>query len=379
MRHLFVSLALLAAACLPKTGVKPNGSDTPHDVTALTLVGQFSIPPLTRYPSGNGPYFGGISGLAAGTSPRELFGVSDAHLGGRVYRLALDGLPGQLNVSIRQLIPLQLAPGENEPDPEALARERNGNFIVASEGSGREPRRPPTIVEHGRLGEFVRSIPVRDRYVPEVTGPLTRGARGNAGFESLTLTERGDHLFVATETALVQDGEPANFEAGTRTRILKYERHDGGFEPGREFAYEIDRLDAPDFKPGFFINGLVELLPIDMTTLLALERGYVADAGRPGFGVNRIRIYKLSLAEATDISAIDSLKGRTDIVPVKKTVVLDLSKTPGLSPDLQPALDNFEGMTYGPRLPDGRRTIVIVSDDNFNELQRTWFLVFAIQ
>jgi hypothetical protein len=36
-------------------------------------------------------------------------------------------------------------------------------------------------------------------------------------------------------------------------------------------------------------------------------------------------------------------------------------------------------MAPGPRLPDGRRTLMLVSDDNFNAAQRTWFLLFAIQ
>ena len=36
-------------------------------------------------------------------------------------------------------------------------------------------------------------------------------------------------------------------------------------------------------------------------------------------------------------------------------------------------------MTFGPRLPDGRATLLLVSDDNFSGEQRTWFLMFAIQ
>ena len=379
--RVFSAIAALAAitACAPKIGVRPNGYNPPTDVSSLTLVGQFSIPPLTRYPSSLGPYFGGISGLTAGLQRDEVFGVSDAHLGGRIYRFAIRDLPNAMRVATLQLIPLQRAPDDLEPDPEAIVRKADGSFIVASEGTGREPRRPPTIAEFGPWGEFIRSIPIPNRYIPDATGPLTHGARGNAGFESLTLTRQGDHMFAATETALVQDGDPANFDSGTRARIVKYERHDSGFAPGREFVYDVDPLEAPPFKPAFFINGLVELLALDVRTLLALERGYIEDSGRPGTGVNRIRIYRVSLDDATDVSAIDSIKGRADIVGVKKTLLLDLAKTPGLSQDLYPALDNFEGMTFGPTLPDGRRTLVIVSDDNFNTSQRTWFLAFAIQ
>ncbi|CAN5865599.1 hypothetical protein BH18ACI5_BH18ACI5_00990 [soil metagenome] len=41
------------------------------------------------------------------------------------------------------------------------------------------------------------------------------------------------------------------------------------------------------------------------------------------------------------------------------------------------ALDNFEGMAWGPSLPDGRRQLLIVSDDNFSARQLTAFLSFA--
>jgi len=41
-------------------------------------------------------------------------------------------------------------------------------------------------------------------------------------------------------------------------------------------------------------------------------------------------------------------------------------------------LDNVEGMTIGPTLPDGRRSLVLVSDNNFAAAQFTQFLAFAL-
>ena len=63
---------------------------------------------------------------------------------------------------------------------------------------------------------------------------------------------------------------------------------------------------------------------------------------------------------------------------MKKTALVDLANVPGLSPDLAPSLDNFEALAFGPRLADGRHTLMLVSDDNFNVSQRTWFLLFAV-
>jgi hypothetical protein len=41
-------------------------------------------------------------------------------------------------------------------------------------------------------------------------------------------------------------------------------------------------------------------------------------------------------------------------------------------------LDNVEGMAFGPDLPDGRRSLVLVSDNNFAPAQFTQFLLFAV-
>ncbi len=41
-------------------------------------------------------------------------------------------------------------------------------------------------------------------------------------------------------------------------------------------------------------------------------------------------------------------------------------------------LDNLEGLTLGPVLPDGRQTLLIVSDNNFSPTQVTQFLAFTV-
>ena len=93
-------------------------------------------------------------------------------------------------------------------------------------------------------------------------------------------------------------------------------------------------------------------------TLLALERSF--STGVPG---NHIRLF---IARADPAGADAS--GR---VPLRKELLLDLD-------DLGITLDNQEGLTFGPNLPDGRRTLVLISDDNFSETQVTQFLAFAV-
>ena len=40
-------------------------------------------------------------------------------------------------------------------------------------------------------------------------------------------------------------------------------------------------------------------------------------------------------------------------------------------------LDNLEGMTLGPRLPNGDRALIIMSDNNFTPGQVSQFLLFS--
>ena len=342
-------------------------------------MGQFSLPAESRFPPVIGLPFGGLSGLTTRDAGREILGISDAQQGGRVYQFGLEDPAGTLRVATLNVVTLGMAPGDEHPDPEGIALLPDGNYAVSAEGTAREPRLPPSVNIYGRYGDFVRSLKIPDKFIPEPTGQQTKGARGNAGFESLTLTPDGKRLFTAAETALVQDGELASFDAGTDTRVLELVARRETFEPSREFVYRLEPVQRPTFAPTFAFNGLVELLAIDDTTLLALERGFVASTEKPGEGRCTIRLFSVTLSGATDVSTLESLKGHPEIVPLKKTLVLDLSKAQGLSRELAPTLENFEGMTFGPRLPDGRASLVLVSDDNFSAVQRTWFLLFAIQ
>ena len=113
----------------------------------------------------------------------------------------------------------------------------------------------------------------------------------------------------------------------------------------------------------------MELLPLDDESLIAMERSF--SVGAPGTG-NSIKLYKVALRGATDVNGVDSLEGMLDRVrPARKTLLLDLD-------ELGIPLDNVEGLTFGPRLPDGRRSVVLVSDNNFAATQFTQFLLFAL-
>ncbi|HPK66301.1 MAG TPA: esterase-like activity of phytase family protein, partial [Thermoanaerobaculia bacterium] len=57
--------------------------------------------------------------------------------------------------------------------------------------------------------------------------------------------------------------------------------------------------------------------------------------------------------------------------PVAKELLLDLGS-------LGIEMDNYEGMALGRELADGRRLLLIVSDDNFSPEQANRLLLFAV-
>ncbi|HEY9729007.1 MAG TPA: esterase-like activity of phytase family protein, partial [Chroococcales cyanobacterium] len=224
-------------------------------------------------------------------------------------------------------------------------------------------------------GKQKQSLLIPDRYLPndntKEEEPSPRGIQENRGFEALTLepgslaAASGDpfRLFTATESALFQDSLPPESKEPTRIRLMQYLI--GSIARPMVVAEHVYLLDpAP---PGAIENGLTELITVDTGGhFLSLERTYGL------FGLNA-KIYQIATSAATDTSGIVTLKGDISrIKPVKKKLLLDLSS-------LGIYLDNLEGMSLGPRLPDGSRSLVLVSDDNFSDTQLTQFLLFRLK
>jgi Esterase-like activity of phytase len=61
------------------------------------------------------------------------------------------------------------------------------------------------------------------------------------------------------------------------------------------------------------------------------------------------------------------------VIPVEKRLVLNFD-----SLRLPTGLDNVEGMTLGPVLPNGQQSLVLVSDNNFSATQFTQILAFGL-
>jgi hypothetical protein len=108
--------------------------------------------------------------------------------------------------------------------------------------------------------------------------------------------------------------------------------------------------------------------------MLVMERSFSVGGVLGGGTGNVVVINEASTQGATDVLGIDALyDGGSPIAftPVSQREVFAFD-------DLGIPIDNVEGMTFGPSLPDGRQTLVIVSDNNFSAGQFTQFILLAV-
>ena len=254
---------------------------------------------------------------------------------------------------------------EGSIDPEGLAISPRNTIFISSEGNPTQGVKPLIAEFDLATGKKLSEVRLPQRYLTgEASQP--QGIQENLAFESLTINRTGlpedpFRVFTATESALIQD-ESFEGEERARIRLLHYSINPVG--PPVLLAEHLYLLEPAPVE--VISNGLTELLALPTEGyFLSLERTY----GFTGVGAN---IFQIVVGNATDTTNIASLKGNIDRVqPLRKKLLLNLA-------DLGIYLDNLEGMTVGSRLPDGSRSLLLISDDNFSDEQISQLLLFRL-
>ncbi len=358
-----LSLVLLACSG-PERVDEPQA---PATLPKLEFLGQARFPPSYEF---QGSRVGGLSGLDCVKNTGFCFAISDdlsVHGAARFYTLWIDLSDGRLeDGDVRFLDVTTLLDEDGEPfakhtvDPEAIRFDAgSGTLYWSSEGRVDEGVDP--FVRQMRVdGSFLRELPLPKKFLPDGVG--ARGIRQTLGPESLSLLAEEAGVVTAMENALVQDGPATALAHGSLARTLRFDARGAA---GLETVYLSDPVTRDSVPPGRFTTaGVVEILAVDRQRDLVLERSFARGAG---FAV---KIYLADLGSGQDVSGVESLRG-IDVEPVEKHLLLDLS-------ELGIELGNLEGLSFGPVLADGSRSVVLVSDDNFRKRQRTQFLAFRL-
>lgn len=382
-------LAIIGPACTTEVLAKTIGppvalkkrlpsqtAPTPPDIAfKFELIDVFEIPGSEVFEDSR---VGGLSGLVWDASQKMFWAVSDDRgrvNEPRVYGLSLNMKPAgpdskkaagsdfkspKLEWKLLKKVLLKNPKADPKKkkavwDFEGIALLPWGNWLIVSEGDmNQKPRVNSRVVEFKLSGDLVRDYDVPADYLAPLMGQQKIGPQNNFSFEGLSASGAGDQWVVASELGLAQD-------KGEITRFLEYTQTEAWvLKPAREWVYPLTPLieakaPAPKTEPGTkLVTGVSEILHARGKDWWVLERA--ASVSMSGLSFHA-EIFQVTLASSEQLT---------------KERVLNLTVT-------DPRLTrNFEAMAWGPDLPDGRRLLVFLSDNNLEKAEPTVFASFAV-
>lgn len=247
-------------------------------------------------------------------------------------------------------------------DPEGIRVDAEGNWIISEEygpgirvfaSGGATPGEQMRVIEVP--GAFAISRPSQSSDQEDQFN--SAGRVGNRGLEGLAISPDKKTITAIMQSPLLQDGG----RSGLHIRILQIDLASG---KSKQFVYPLADSNY----------GCNEILAVDDTRFVVIERD-----GRPGGNAGHKAITLIDTKDATDVSDVATLPKRwlpPEIKPVARRVLIDL-----LDDRFRLAGESFpekiEGLTWGPALKDGRRTLWVTSDNDLTDKpSEVW--VFAV-
>lgn len=375
---IIISLSVLLFAC---TATK-NSQQQPtiSSISTLKLLGEIDVPHNMQFKNTT---IGGLSGIDYDSANNLYYLICDDRSSinaARLYTAKLFTSPkGIDSVAFVDVTFLQQQDGlvypsskqnpAKTPDPEAIRyNPLTKQLIWTSEGERIVKKNEvvlanPAITTITTSGKYIDTFKLPSQLIMQA---VDKGPRQNGVLEGLTFTNNYKQLYVNVEEPLYEDGPRAMLTDTTAwIRFFKYDVKTK--KQLKQYAYKLDPIAYPATPvDAFKINGVPDILSIGNNKLLVMERSF--STGRLPC---TIKIYEADLSNATNIRNNPSLQQHTKFTPATKRLILNLDS-------LGIFTDNVEGMTFGPTLPNGHRTLVCVADNNFAAFEKTQFFLFEI-
>lgn len=372
---LFLLCVIAAHSCSPKL-VTNTSIQNPQ----LKFLDVYVIPHNYKYEN---TIVGGLSGIDFDKKSGEYYIISDersATSPARFYTAKIDIQSNKIaDVNFTSVNTLKRPDGTEFPslkedpvhaaDPESIRYNTlKNNLVWSSEGdkatrSGVAVLQNPSVYEMDLKGNFLDSfhIPANMQMKAGESGPRTNGV-----FEGLTFDKDYKSLYVSTEESLFDDGRRADFDyPGAPIRITKYDAVTK--KPLSQYVYLLDAVARkPLIADAFRVNGVPEILWYGDNKLLVMERSFST-----GILSCTIKIYLADLSKASNILDVQSLAGSSVYKPISKKLLFNLDS-------LGRFVDNLEGITFGPVLPNGNRSLILIADNNFQMLEKNQIFLFEI-
>ena len=375
----YFSLLFIGALLLSQTFSQVKYIQPTANIKQLKFLGEYVIPHNMNF---KGTTIGGLSGLDYDAEHNIYYSISDdrsEHNPARFYVLKIKVTPKGIDtvefVDTRNMLQSDgtVYPNKKQnpyktPDPEAMRYNPIAKQLVWTSEGERDLGMFKTVLENPAIttistsGKYIDTFPLPSQVImhKEEIGP-----RQNGVFEGITFANNYKEAYVSIEEPLYQDGQRADTQdVNPMIRILKYDL--ATKKNMAQYAYKLEPVAHAPLPLTFKINGVSDILYEAKDKLLVMERSF--STGRMACTV---KIFEADLSKATNIKDNLSLTQNKAFVPATKRLVLNMD-------NLGRYVDNVEGMTFGPTLPNGHKTIVTVVDNNFLMLEKTQFFLFEV-
>lgn len=349
-------------------------------ISRLKFIGEYDVP--HNYPF-KGTMVGGLSGIDYNKTKKVYYLISDDRSAinpARFYTAKIffneQKIDSVVFVHVTTLLqkngtayPDSKQDPAHTPDPESLRYDPvHEQMIWTSEGE-RIVRGKDTVLENPAIiritmdGKYIDTFPLPKNLLMHAT---ENGPRQNGVLEGMSFANNFKTIYVNVEEPLFEDGPRADItENNPWIRIYRFDL--ATKKNTAQYAYKLDPVAYPAIPhDAFKINGIPDILSIGDEKLIVLERSF--STGRMPC---TIKIFMADLKGATDIRNHASLKTTPAAKPISKKLLLNMDS-------LGVYVDNIEGVTFGPTLPNGHRTLLLVADNNFMAFEKTQFFLFEV-
>ena len=350
------------------------------NINAVKFLGEYDIPYNLIYKNTT---VGGLSGIDYNARRKVYYMISDDRSDinpARFYTAQIFVTPKGIDsvhfvaVTTMQQTDNTVYPNKkqdrsNVPDPEAIRYNPILKQLVWSSEGERIVKEKDTVLENPAViaispaGKFESSFELPANLVMHATD---NGPRRNGVLEGMSFADNYTSLFVNVEEPLYEDGPRADVtDNNAFIRILKFDV--ASKKNIAQYAYKLEPV-AYEANPAseFKINGVPDILNIGNNKFLVIERSF--STGRLAC---TIKVFITDLNNATNIKDVPSLKTNNNFTPATKKLLLNMD-------NLGIYIDNIEGVTFGPTLPNGHKTLVFVADNNFDTKEKAQLLLFEI-
>ena len=349
-------------------------------INQLKFLSEYEI---THNLSFKGTTVGGLSGIDYDKNKQVYYMISDDRSAvnpARYYTAKIFFTPKKIDsvvfVDVTTFLNAENKPYPNSkqdpahtPDPEALRYDPiTKQMFWTSEGE-RIVNQKDTVLENPSItiihpdGKYIDTFPLPENLRMKA---IEKGPRQNGTLEGLTFADNYKTLFVNLEEPTYEDGPRADVQKNNAwIRIFKYDI--ATKKNTAQYAYELDPVAYPAVPENAFkINGIPDILSLGDNKLLVIERSF--STGRLAC---TIKVFLVDLTDASNIINTASLKNSPTKHPLIKKLLLNMD-------DLKIYTDNIEGVTFGPDLPNGHKSLIFIADNNFNPLEKSQVMLFEV-